>query len=39
MKKNEKKSFIMRIIVLAVVAAMVLGIIASVIYEGAVGTM
>lgn len=39
MKKNEKKSLIMRIVVLAVVAAMVLGIVASVIYEGAVGTM
>lgn len=39
MKKNEKKSFVMRIIVLAVVAAMIIGIVAGVIYEGAVGTM
>lgn len=39
MKKNEKKSLVMRIIVLAVAAAMIIGIIAGAVYQGAVGTM
>ncbi len=39
MKNNEKKSFIMRVIVLAVVAVMVIGIVAAAVYEGAAGTM
>ncbi len=39
MKNNEKKSLIMRIIVLAVVAVMVIGIVAAAVYQGAVGSM
>lgn len=37
MKNNDKKSLLMRILILSVVAVMVLGIVASVIYQGAVG--
>lgn len=37
--KDKKKSLLMRIIVLTVAAAMVLGIIVGAVYQGAVGSM
>ena len=37
MKKDDKKSLLMRIVVLAVVAVMVIGIVATAVYQGAVG--
>ncbi len=39
MKNSEKKSLIMRIIVLSVVAVMVIGIVAAAVYQGAAGSM